>query len=147
MAFQNLSWVSDPVNCGIIPGWADIKCSTDFVAPGMLSNGFLVGPHGRLPLVLHGFLWDLPNSKLEGCGKWRYIPFLFNNFWIKLGSCIFDCLGIFWGANCILFYINQLLKLFVNPFIVFLIFYQGVHFFLQFIIWSGQSCLGLNFQR
>ena len=35
----------------------------EVMAPGLVSEGFLVDPPESLPLVLHGILWDYPNSQ------------------------------------------------------------------------------------
>ena len=33
----------------------------EVMAPGMVSEGLLMDPPERLPLVLHGLWWDFPN--------------------------------------------------------------------------------------
>ena len=48
----------------------------------------------------------------KGYGKWRNMLLLFNNYWIKLGSCFFEYLGIVCEAIFFWFEINQFLKFF-----------------------------------
>ena len=55
----------------------------------------------------------------KGYGKWRDVFFFFNKFLRKLGSYIFENLGIVWEVNCLQFDIKKSPKLFVNPFGVF----------------------------
>ena len=44
---------------------------------GLVSTGFLMDPPDRLPLVLHGLLWDFPNIQAtQGGGFWRFMRFL-----------------------------------------------------------------------
>ena len=77
MDSQKFSWVSDPVNLGIIPGWAEIICSIEVTAMGIVSEGFLIHPPECLPLVLHGILWDLTNrqaTKRGGGYDSAYLP-------------------------------------------------------------------------
>ena len=59
----------DPVNSGMIPGWEDIIWSIEAMAPGMISEGFLIDPLECLPLVLHGLLWDFPNIQATQVGS------------------------------------------------------------------------------
>ena len=63
MASQNLVWVSNLVTEGTIPSWLDIICSAEVMAPGFLSEGFLIDPPLFLPLFLHCILWYLPNRQ------------------------------------------------------------------------------------
>ena len=63
MADQNLAWVRAPVTWGMIPGWSDTDWSTEVMAPGLLSKGFLIDPIECLPLVLYDLLWDFVNMQ------------------------------------------------------------------------------------
>ena len=65
MAEHNLVWVITPVTWVMIPGLEDIIWSIEFMSLGMVSKVFLIDPPERLPLVLHGLLWDLTNSQVS----------------------------------------------------------------------------------
>ena len=85
MAEHNLVWVRTPVTWGMIPGLEDIICSIEVMYLGMVSKVFLIDPPERLPLVLHGLLWDLTNSQVSQGGIFLtmmsflgIIPFLDN---------------------------------------------------------------------
>ena len=56
LSAQNISWVSDPVTCGIIPVLEEIIWSNEVISMGLVSKGFLIDPHDCLPLVLHDLL-------------------------------------------------------------------------------------------
>ena len=45
------------------PGWEYTIWSIAVIDPGLVSEGFLIDLPERLTLVLHGLLWDLPNSQ------------------------------------------------------------------------------------
>ena len=51
MAAHNLQWVRSPVTCGIRPGWVDTIFSIEVMAPGLVSEGFLIDPLECLPFV------------------------------------------------------------------------------------------------
>ena len=51
------------MNWGMIPGWEETIWSIEIMDPGLVSEIFLIDPHNNLSLVLHGLLWDLPNSQ------------------------------------------------------------------------------------
>ena len=40
--------------------------------PGMFYEGFLIDPPERLPLALHGLLWEFPNSQATLGGGGSY---------------------------------------------------------------------------
>ena len=50
------------------------------------------------------------------CVKWIYILLLFNEFTIKLDSCLFEHLSIFRYAKCLLFGNNHIFNFFVKSF-------------------------------
>ena len=64
MSSQNITWVRYPVTWGIIPGWEDTIWSIKVMAPGLVSEGLIIGLPECFPLVLHGLLWDFPNRKI-----------------------------------------------------------------------------------
>ena len=68
MDAQNLAWVRATVTRGIRPGWSDTIRSIEVMAPGMVSEGFLVDPPEILPLILHGLLSYLPDIEVTQVG-------------------------------------------------------------------------------
>ena len=82
MAAQNIAWVRAPVNWGMRPGWEDTIWSIEVMAPGLVSEEFLIDPLDCFPLVLRGQLWDFPNIQATQGGKfsdpaeipWYYPP-------------------------------------------------------------------------
>ena len=62
-------------------------------------------------------------AHVKGCGKWRDIIFLFNEFWWKLGGCLFDHLGILWEGKCLQFETNKFFMLFVKFCIIFVLYF------------------------
>ena len=63
MAAQNLAWNRAPVYFGMITSWEETIWSIKFMAPVLVSEGFLIGPPECLPLSLHGLLWESPNRQ------------------------------------------------------------------------------------
>ena len=61
MSSQSLEWVSYPVTWMVIPGWTEIIRPTEVMALCLLSEVLLIHPNLFFPLLLHEFLWDLPN--------------------------------------------------------------------------------------
>ena len=61
VAAQNLECVRAPVTWGMSPGWEETIWSIEVMAPGLVSEGFLIGPLECLLLVLHGILWEFTN--------------------------------------------------------------------------------------
>ena len=82
MSSQNIAWVRSPMTWGTIPGWAETIWSIEFMAPSLVSKGFLIDMLDFLPLVLHGILWDFPNMQASKGGEfsdpdditWYYPP-------------------------------------------------------------------------
>ena len=60
---HNLGWVRIPVTWGVSPGWAETIWSIELMAPGLVSEVFLIYPPECLPWVLHGLLSDFPNKQ------------------------------------------------------------------------------------
>ena len=47
----------------MIPDWEETFWSIEVMAPGLVSEGFLIDPLECFPLVLYGLLWDFPNMQ------------------------------------------------------------------------------------
>ena len=47
--------------------------------PGLVLEGFLMDPLERLPLVLHGLLWDYPNMQATKGGNFFTLPIFLGN--------------------------------------------------------------------
>ena len=54
---------------GVIPGWEYTIWTIEFMATGLVSEGFLVDLPGRFLLVLHGILWDFQNRQASQEGS------------------------------------------------------------------------------
>ena len=61
MDAHNLAWVKAPVTWVMSPGWAETIWSIEVMAPGLVSEGFLIDPLEFLTLILHGLLWEFTN--------------------------------------------------------------------------------------
>ena len=88
MDSRNLTCVKSPVAWLMIPGLAYIIWSIKFMAPGLVSDGFLVDPPECLSLVLHGILWYFPKMQATQGG----ISWPFWTSWVLSPS------WIFWGG-------------------------------------------------
>ena len=69
VAAKNISWVIAPVTWGMIPGLTDIIWSIKVMAPGLVSEGFLMDPPECFTLVFNGLLWYLPNRQATQGGS------------------------------------------------------------------------------
>ena len=78
MVAQNLACVIALVTWGMRSSWAETIWSINVLAPGLVSEVFLINPPERLPLILHGLLWDFSNSQATLGGS-------FPTLWILLG--------------------------------------------------------------
>ena len=56
------------------PGWAETIWSIDVMAPGLVSEGFLINPLDFLTLVLNGILWDFTN--IQATQGWNFLIFM-----------------------------------------------------------------------
>ena len=74
MASQNLTSVRSPVTLEMIPGWKETICSIEVIAPGLVSEGFLIEPPENLPLVFHGILWGFPSRQGTQGGSFLILP-------------------------------------------------------------------------
>ena len=53
----------------MILGWAETIYSTEVMDPGLVLEGFPMNPPKRLPLALHGLLWDFLNRQATQGGN------------------------------------------------------------------------------
>ena len=61
VAAHNHVWVRPPVTCGMIHGWEDTIWSIEFMAPGLVYEGFLIDLLGRFTMLIHGILCAFKN--------------------------------------------------------------------------------------
>ena len=56
------------------PSWADSVWPIKVIAPGLFFEGFLIDSPDIFPLVIHGLLWDFPNSQaMQGGGGYELV--------------------------------------------------------------------------
>ena len=53
----------------MIPDWEDTIWPTEFMAPGLVYEGFLIDPHVYIPLLINDLLWELPNRQAMQGGR------------------------------------------------------------------------------
>ena len=66
VAAYNIKWGRSTVTWVMHPGWAETIWSIEVMAPGLVSNIFLIDTLECFHLVLHDLLWDLTNMKARG---------------------------------------------------------------------------------